>query len=68
MPTGHIISFKDDRGYGFIKADDGSANVYLHISALKDAGIDKVHANQKVSYNLLTTDEKTSAVDIKLIE
>lgn len=34
---GKLITWKDDRGFGFIKPDDGGKNVFLHISALKGA-------------------------------
>jgi CspA family cold shock protein len=67
MPTGSIISFKEDRGYGFIKPQDGGDNVYLHISALQAAGIDKVAPGQRLTYEILSKDGKTSAVDIKLL-
>ncbi len=67
MPIGSIISFKEDRGYGFIRPQDGGDNVYLHISALQAAGIDKVEAGQRLSYELLTKDGKTSAVSIQLL-
>ena len=35
---GQLTSWKDDRGFGFIKPDDGSKEVFLHISALRGAG------------------------------
>jgi len=35
---GQLIRWKDDRGFGFIKPNDGSKEVFLHISALKRAG------------------------------
>jgi len=35
---GQLITWKDDRGFGFIKPDDGSKEVFLHISALKGIG------------------------------
>lgn len=68
MPTGSIISFKEDRGYGFIRPQDGSDNVYLHISALQAAGIEKVEPGQRLSYELLSEKGKVSAVNIALLE
>ncbi|HEY9698559.1 MAG TPA: cold shock domain-containing protein [Trichocoleus sp.] len=35
---GQLITWKDDRGFGFIKPDDGSKEIFLHISALRGAG------------------------------
>lgn len=68
MPTGSVISYKEDRGYGFIRPQDGGDNVYLHISALKAAGLDKVAPGQRLSYELHSENNKTSAVDIKLLD
>ncbi len=38
LNKGQLITWKDDRGFGFIKPHDGSKEVFLHISALKRAG------------------------------
>ncbi len=67
MPTGSIISFKEDKGYGFIRPQDGGDNVYVHISALQASGIDTVAPGQRLSYELHSQDGKTSAVNIKLL-
>ena len=67
MLTGSIISFKEDRGYGFIRPKDGDDNVYLHISALQASGIDKVEIGQRLTFDLLSEDGKTSATNIKLL-
>ncbi len=67
MATGQAIMFKTDKGYGFIKPDDDSKNVYVHISALEASGLGSLEKGQKVSYDLHTEDDKISAVNIKLI-
>ena len=67
MPTGSIISFKEDKGYGFIKPKDGGDNVYVHISALQASGIDKVAPGQRLTYEIFSKDNKISAVNIKLL-
>lgn len=38
LNKGQLTTWKDDRGFGFIKPDDGSKEVFLHISALKGTG------------------------------
>ena len=68
MLTGSVISFKEDKGYGFIRPKDGGDNVYLHISALQAVGIDKVVPGQRISYELHSQDGKTSAANIKLLD
>lgn len=65
--TGSIISFKEDKGYGFIRPKDGGDNVYVHISALQASGIDKVGPGQRLTYELFSEDGKISAVNIKLL-
>ena len=67
MPTGSIISFKKDKGYGFIRPEDGGDNVYVHISALQAVGIDQVAPGQRLTYELLSENGKISAVTIKLL-
>ena len=68
MPTGSIILFKEDRGYGFIKPKDSDDNVYLHISELQASGIEKLEIGQRLTYDLLSQDGKNSAVNIKLVD
>ena len=72
MPTGSVISYKEDKGYGFIRPKDGNDkdggdNVYVHISALQDTGIEKLEPGQRLTYELLSKDNKVSAVNIKLL-
>jgi CspA family cold shock protein len=67
MPTGSVILYKEDKGYGFIRPQDGGENVYVHISALQAGGIEKLTPGQRLTYELLSKDGKTSAVDIKLL-
>ncbi|PCI00501.1 MAG: cold-shock protein [Alphaproteobacteria bacterium] len=68
MLTGSIISFKEDRGYGFIRPKDSDDNVYLHISALQASGLDKVEVGQRVTFDLVSKDDKKSAANIKLLD
>ena len=48
--TGIVKFLNADKGYGFIKPDDGGADIFVHISALQASGLATLAENQKVSY------------------
>jgi CspA family cold shock protein len=52
MPTGTVKWFNATKGYGFIQPDDGSPDVFVHVSAVERAGMDTLRENQKVSYEV----------------
>ena len=66
MTNGTVKFFNTTKGFGFITPDDGSKDVFVHISALEKAGIYQLNNGQKVSFEVETNRGKTSAVHIKL--
>ncbi len=52
MSTGTVKWFNSIKGFGFIQPEDGSADVFVHISAVERAGMDNLHEGQKLSYEL----------------
>jgi CspA family cold shock protein len=67
MATGTVKWFNSQKGFGFIQPDDGSKDVFVHISAVERAGLRDLHEGQKISYEL-TEDRrsgKTSADHLK---
>jgi len=52
MPSGTVKWFDPRRGYGFIQPDDGSKDVFVHISAVEQSELDQVVEGQKVQYDL----------------
>ncbi|MGE5538963.1 MAG: cold-shock protein [Gemmatimonas sp.] len=66
MATGTVKWFNATKGFGFIKPDDGGADVFVHISALEQAGIASLNEGQKVSFNVLNEPKGRKASDIKI--
>ena len=52
MSTGTVKWFNTIKGYGFITPDDGSADVFVHISAVERAGMSSLAEGQRLSYEL----------------
>jgi cold shock protein len=66
MPVGTVKWFNPTKGYGFIQPDDGSKDVFVHISAVERSGIGNLQEGQKLSFDLERGQQgKTSAVNLK---
>ncbi|MBD3762079.1 cold-shock protein [Sphingomonadaceae bacterium G21617-S1] len=66
MPIGTVKFFNSDKGYGFIAAEDGSGDSFVHISAVERAGMGTLNKDQRVSYELETDRRgKQSAVNLQ---
>jgi len=52
MATGTVKWFNATKGYGFIQPDDGSSDVFLHISAVERSDLGSVNEGQKLGYEL----------------
>ena len=52
MPTGTVKWFNATKGYGFIQPEDGTADVFVHVSAVERAGMDTLREGQKVAYEV----------------
>ncbi len=50
MSMGTVKWFNATKGFGFIQPDDGSKDVFVHISAVERAGLSDLKEGQKVSY------------------
>ncbi|MCL6229348.1 MULTISPECIES: cold-shock protein [Bartonella] len=53
MSTGTVKWFNTNKGFGFIQPNDGSADVFVHISAVERSGLNDLNEGQKISYDVL---------------
>ena len=68
MSTGTVKWFNATKGFGFIQADDGSKDVFVHISAVEQAGMSTLADGQKIEYELVKgKDGKSSASNLKAV-
>ena len=67
MYTGKVKWFNSVKGFGFVQPDDGGPDVFVHISALEQAGIKNLAEGQRVSYELATNRGRTSATNLKCL-
>jgi cold shock protein len=68
MSSGTIKWFNAQKGYGFIRPDDGSNDVFVHISAVEKAGLRGLNEGQKVNYDIQRGQQgKTSAVNLQAL-
>lgn len=65
--TGTVKWFNSTKGYGFVAPDNGSKDVFIHISALNAAGLETLDDNQKIEFDIEEKQGKTSAININLI-
>jgi len=68
MATGTVKWFNGEKGYGFIKPDNGGADAFVHARDLQESGLSTLSDNQRVKFDLLPSrNGKESAKNISLI-
>ena len=65
--TGRVKFFNDDKGFGFITADDGS-DVFVHFSGIQGSGRKTLNDNDQVSFVKVKTDRGWQAEDVTVVE
>lgn len=68
MPNGTVKWFNPTKGFGFIQPEDGSKDVFVHISAVERAGMKGLNEGQRISFELERGQQgKVSAVNLKTV-
>ena len=69
MTQGTVKWFNSQKGYGFMQPDDGSKDVFVHISAVERAGMHGLNEGQKVSFDLVADRRtgKSSAANLRTV-
>ena len=70
MATGTVKFFNTDKGFGFITPDDGSKDIFVHISAVQRSGLDTLNENDRVEFE--TEPDRSGkgpkAIDLRMAE
>jgi CspA family cold shock protein len=67
MQTGTVKWFNSQKGFGFIEPEAGGTDVFVHISAVEQAGLSNLAEGQRISYEEQRDPKrgKTSAANLK---
>ncbi|WP_027533617.1 cold-shock protein [Bradyrhizobium sp. WSM3983] len=66
MAMGTVKWFNPTKGYGFIQPDNGSKDVFVHISAVEKAGFSSLAEGAKVSFDVVNNRGKDSAENLRI--
>ncbi|MAO56327.1 MAG: cold-shock protein [Rhodospirillaceae bacterium] len=65
MTTGTVKFFNTQKGYGFITPEDGSKDVFVHITAVEQSGMAGLNEGQKVSFEVQNEARGPKAVNLQ---
>ena len=65
MPVGTVKFFNTQKGYGFIQPEDGSKDVFVHITAVERAGMRSLVEGQRVTYEIVSERGKQAAGNLQ---
>jgi CspA family cold shock protein len=65
MPVGAVKFFNAQKGFGFIQPEDGTKDVFVHISAVERAGMSTLNEGQKISFDVVNERGKDAAANLQ---
>ena len=65
MAAGTVKFFNTQKGFGFIRPDDGSPDVFVHVSAVQRAGMHSLVEGQKLNYDVVSERGKSAASNLQ---
>ncbi|KYK44450.1 cold-shock protein [Bradyrhizobium liaoningense] len=66
MANGFVVWFNKFKGYGFIRPDGGGKDIFVHMSAVEDAGLSTLIEGQRVSYELVSVADRVTASRLRV--
>ncbi|MGI9330377.1 MAG: cold-shock protein [Gammaproteobacteria bacterium] len=67
MAIGTVKFFDAVKGFGFIQPEDGDKDVFVHVSAVQNAGMDTLTDGQRISYEVVTERGKLAASNLQAV-
>jgi cold shock protein len=67
MAIGTVKWFNAQKGFGFIQPDNGTADVFVHISAVERAGMSGLAEGQKLSFEVVSERGKSAASNLQTV-
>jgi CspA family cold shock protein len=67
VSSGTVKWFNSQKGYGFIQPEDGTKDVFVHVSAVERSGLGSLREGQKLSYDIQQDRGKASACNLREI-
>ena len=64
MPKGKVKWFNKTKGYGFIEPEEGDKDVFVHISAVKDSGMEDLDEGQELEFEIVENNGTSSAENL----
>ena len=66
MSTGKVKWYNARKGFGFVEQSDGGKDIFVHASAVKDAGLRRLEENQEITFDVEDSPKGPNAINLKV--